>query len=129
MNEISSTIEQKPKVSEMAIASFLIPLVVVSGWLLNSLWIYVVSLKIDDFVIFWNSSLCLLAFILSITLFLFASPVFGVIALINIKKSKGQLRGIFYAITGIILSTSGIVCLVCIRFAHYVLLIEMYYIQ
>jgi hypothetical protein len=84
--------EQKPKTSKLAIASMIAGLMILGEFFLPDLRIYFLNL-----IIF-----CL--WILSIPL----APICGIIALIRIKKSKGMLKGMPYAIVGIVAGSFGL---------------------
>jgi len=118
---------QKPKISELSIASALIPVVVIVGWFVILILTYCGSAKFNEWIILWDSMLCLCAFVLAITLFLLAAPIFGVLALVKINKSSGLLSGKGLAFLGIVLSICELIFLAYIRFFPYYLLISVYF--
>jgi len=123
---------QKPKISELSIASALIPVVVMFGWsvilILTSCGLADRFLaRFNEWIILYDSMLCLYAFVLAIPLFLPAAPIFGVLALVKINKSSGLLSGKGLAFLGIVLSICELIFLAYIRFFPYSLLISVYF--
>jgi hypothetical protein len=114
----------EPKNSELAVASFLIPIIVASAWLISWTFLLLYSQEYNG-VPFSTPFLLLIAFLLSITLFLFVAPLFAWISIIKIKKSNGLLKGSYLAYWGLTLSIIGLGFLAYLRFYPYVVIVMM----
>ncbi|MDD5064720.1 MAG: DUF4190 domain-containing protein [Phycisphaerae bacterium] len=108
MSEIEiNTQYQKRKISKLAIASLILPVVLFMGGILSEIFIARLKLELE---------------LVGITLIIIAAPaglILSVIALVLIRRSKGALSGKGFAIGGIIISVilllllASVVCISC----------------
>ncbi|GEM_PF-6328324 len=103
-NAISNDSKKEVRTSELAIASFLIPLFLLLVWIIFFIFIFWHIQIHEEFPTLSNLFLLLVSFILSISMFLFAAPVFALMSIIKIKKSKGFLNGRNFAYFGLVMS-------------------------
>lgn len=103
---INSNSSPNKRISELVIASLLIPLIIYSAWL--ALYLYINLYAREDWP-FSDLSILLNAFVLSISLFLFSSPVFVIISLSRINNSRGQLKGSVFAYLGLVMCIPGMI--------------------
>jgi len=125
-NTTSDDNKEKSKTSELAIASLLIPLSVFAAWPLLFLYLDLTSGINNEWAFRSNILFLPIAFVLAITLFLFASPVFALMSLVRIKKSNGLLKGRIPAHCGLVLSVICLGFLAWIRFFPYVVIVMMW---
>jgi hypothetical protein len=96
--------KEESKTSELAIASFVIPVFLLSVWLAFIIFICWYGQDHHEFPTLSNVFLLLVAFLISITVFLLAVPVFALMAIVRIRKNNGSLNGYIFAYLGLVLS-------------------------
>ena len=114
MDEIETDAQgQKPKISDLAITSAIIPVVLIAVWSFALLLLHFGFFHL--WLMPWEDILHNDSYLLVITLFFLAAVILGVFAVVRINKSSGQLVGKGIAIFGIGLSICVLISLAYLK--------------